>query len=445
MPEERGVSTRNAPDLPEGFKTTELGPLPEEWRVVRLGEVAVLTMGQSPPSSTYNTVGQGLPFLQGKAEFRAVYPAPIKWCSQPQRIAERGSVLISVRAPVGNVNIADRVYCIGRGLAAIKGVDNLDNWFLFYQLIFSKQRLEEKGTGSTFKSINKGVLQNLPIPLPPLPEQRAIAYVLRAVQRAKEATERVLTALKELKKSLMKHLFTYGPVPLDQADQVPLKKTEIGPVPENWELVKLGELCRIVRGGSPRPKGDPRYFSKRPTGIHWIKISDLTKYKRGLYITATDEYLTEEGKRKSRFLRRGTFVVTNSGTVGIPAFLGIDGCIHDGYLAFLDIETSRLHGFYLYYWIENIKTYLEKIAPRGTQANLNTTIAKNLSISLPPIPEQRAIARILQTVDRKIEAEEARKEALEGLFKTLLHHLMMAKIRLPKEFIRRFEETGSHG
>ncbi|HDN19656.1 MAG TPA: hypothetical protein ENF46_00995 [Candidatus Acetothermia bacterium] len=269
--------------------------------------------------------------------------------------------------------------------------------------------------------------------------------MLRTVQRAKEATERVITALKELKKSLMKHLFTYGPVPLDQADQVPLKETEIGPMPEHWELVKLGELCRIVRGGSPRPKGDPRYFSKRPTGIHWIKISDLTKYKRGLYITATDEYLTEEGKRKSRFLRRGTFVVTNSGTVGIPAFLGIDGCIHDGYLAFLDIETSRLHGFYLYYWIENIKTYLEKIAPRGTQANLNTTIAKNLSISLPPIPEQRAIARILQTVDRKIEAEEARKEALEGLFKTLLHHLMMAKIRLPKEFIRRFEETGSHG
>ncbi|RLG69603.1 MAG: restriction endonuclease subunit S, partial [Methanobacteriota archaeon] len=101
----------------------------------------------------------------------------------------------------------------------------------------------------------------------------------------------------------------------------------------------------------------------------------------------------------------------------------------------------RLHEFYLYYWIENIKTYLEKIAPRGTQANLNTTIAKNLSIFLPPISEQREIARILQTVDRKIETEGTRKEALEGLFKTLLHHLMTAKVRLPREFIERFEEN----
>jgi len=321
----------------------------------------------------------------------------------------------------------------------------IDTNYLFALLRYPvvRRNLAAKMEGSTGrKRLPRRVLENFSIPLPPLSEQRAIAHVLRTVQRAKEATERVVAALKELKKSLMKHLFTYGPVPLDQADQVPLKETEIGPVPEHWELVKLGELCRIVRGGSPRPKGDPRYFSKRPTGIHWIKISDLTKYKRGLYITATDEYLTEEGKRKSRFLRRGTFVVTNSGTVGIPAFLGIDGCIHDGYLAFLDIKTSKLHEFYLYYWIENIKTYLEKIAPRGTQANLNTTIAKNLSIFLPPISEQREIARILQAVDRKIEAEENRKRALEGLFKSLLHHFMTAKVRMPKEVVEQFEGPG---
>jgi len=152
------------------FKETPLGPLPEEWDVVELGEVATLTMGQSPPSSTYIVFRKGLPFLQGKAEFGEIHPFPVKWCSAPKKVATPGSVLISVRAPVGDVNIANEEYAIGRGLAAIKGNSILDNWCLFYQLIFSKSRLVGEGTGSTFKSITKGVLKRFTIPLPPLSE-----------------------------------------------------------------------------------------------------------------------------------------------------------------------------------------------------------------------------------------------------------------------------------
>lgn len=132
-------------DLPEGFKMTEIGPLPEEWQVVRLGEVASIQMGQSPPSETYNLEGFGLPFLQGKAEFTETYPRPIKWCSRPQRISPPGSILISVRAPVGDVNIADRDYCIGRGLAAICLNNTSDVWFVFYYLRLAKALLEEQG------------------------------------------------------------------------------------------------------------------------------------------------------------------------------------------------------------------------------------------------------------------------------------------------------------
>ncbi|OQX53976.1 MAG: hypothetical protein B5M54_06120 [Candidatus Aminicenantes bacterium 4484_214] len=135
-------------DLPEGYRLTELGPLPDEWRVVQLGEVVTLTMGQSPPSTTYNVNWQGLPFLQGKAEFGDIYPRPVKWCSKPIRIAKSDSVLISVRAPVGDVNIAQQDYCIGRGLASLSGKQDLDNMFMFYFLLNSKSRLEEEGTGS---------------------------------------------------------------------------------------------------------------------------------------------------------------------------------------------------------------------------------------------------------------------------------------------------------
>ncbi len=437
-------------DLPNGFKMTELGPLPEEWEVVRLGEV-------SPPfKSTLNPIQHSeeifdyysIPAYQDVGKALPEYGKNIK---SQKLVVEEDDVLfgkLNPRVPkVWLVETSNRRKIASTEFIPLRPKDqSADSLFLFFlcwsQHIMPKARELVSGSTPSRQRVDTRAFFKLQIPLPPLPEQRAIAHVLRTVQRAKEATEKVIQAARELKKSLMRHLFTYGPVPLDQAEQVRLKETEIGPVPEDWELVKLGDLCRIVRGGSPRPKGDPRYFSKRATGIHWIKISDLTKYKRGLYITATDEYLTEEGKKKSRFLKRGTFVVTNSGTVGIPAFLGTDGCIHDGYLAFLDLEASKLHEFYLYYWIENIKTYLEKIAPRGTQANLNTTIAKNLFIPLPPIPEQRKIVRTLQAVDRKIEAEEQRKAALGALFKTLLHHLMTGEVRV-KELS--YDEGVKHG
>jgi type I restriction enzyme S subunit len=141
-------------DLPTGYKMTELGPLPEDWRVVRLGEVVAILMGQSPPSESYNSQGIGLPFLQGKAEFGEVYPTPTKWCSRPLRISPPGAILLSVRAPVGDVNLAPFQCCIGRGLAAICANEKVDTTFLFYWLRLAKPKLEEHGTGTTFQSIN---------------------------------------------------------------------------------------------------------------------------------------------------------------------------------------------------------------------------------------------------------------------------------------------------
>lgn len=117
-------------------------------------------------------------------------------------------MLISVRAPVGDVNLAANNYCIGRGLAAIIGKDCVDNCFWLNYLMFTKTRPEEKGTGSTFKSINKGVLRDFFIPLPPLPQQREIARILQAVDCRIEAEERHKAALAALFKSLLANLMT---------------------------------------------------------------------------------------------------------------------------------------------------------------------------------------------------------------------------------------------
>jgi type I restriction enzyme S subunit len=113
------------------LKKTEIGEIPEDWEVVRLGDEKLfeLIMGQSPPSSSYNQNKKGLPFLQGKAEFGEIYPQPIKWCDKPIKVAEKNDILISVRAPVGDLNLADQKYCVGRGLAAIRLKNNVDSFF----------------------------------------------------------------------------------------------------------------------------------------------------------------------------------------------------------------------------------------------------------------------------------------------------------------------------
>jgi type I restriction enzyme S subunit len=193
------------------FKETEIGKIPKTWEVTKLGnkELAEIIMGQSPPSSTYNKEGNGLPFLQGKMEFGEIYPSPILYCSQPIKIAEQNDILISVRAPVGDVNVAPYRLCIGRGLASIRfNSKKADSWFYFYYLRKIKNFLENIGKGSTFKAITKEDLEDLKIPYPPLFEQKKIAQILLTVDRKLEFERNEKVRLERIKRGLMDLLLT---------------------------------------------------------------------------------------------------------------------------------------------------------------------------------------------------------------------------------------------
>jgi type I restriction enzyme S subunit len=187
------------------LKKTEIGEIPDHWEVVRLGDKKLfeLVMGQSPPSSSYNQNKKGLPFLQGKAEFGEIYPQPIKWCDSPIKSAEKNDILISVRAPVGDLNLADQKYCIGRGLAAIRVKNNVDSFFLFNCLNFFKNQFLTYETGSTFKAITREVLENFIIPLPPLPEQQEIAEILQTIDQKIEIEKKKKELYHELFKTLL--------------------------------------------------------------------------------------------------------------------------------------------------------------------------------------------------------------------------------------------------
>ncbi|MEW6526394.1 MAG: restriction endonuclease subunit S [Spirochaetota bacterium] len=180
------------------------GQLPSGWRWGKVGDrkVATIVMGQSPPSVTYNKEGCGLPFYQGKADFGDVSPKPRVWCSAPKQTAESGDILLSVRAPVGPTNLASHRCCIGRGLVAISGTRSVLTLYLYFWFKHVEPWLSEQGEGSTFRAIGKARLENIVVPLPPLPVQERIVHILtkadeirRKRKEALELSDKILPAL----------------------------------------------------------------------------------------------------------------------------------------------------------------------------------------------------------------------------------------------------------
>ncbi len=146
---------------------SEMGEIPEGWRVGTLDEIAKITMGQSPSGTSYNEQGTGTVFYQGRAEFGFRYPSRRLYTTEPKRMAEKGDVLLSVRAPVGDINIANEPCCIGRGLAAIQSIDNYSS-FIYYLMLDLQKTLDSfNGEGTVFGSINRISLASLIIVLPP--------------------------------------------------------------------------------------------------------------------------------------------------------------------------------------------------------------------------------------------------------------------------------------
>jgi len=216
-------------------------PLPEGWRLVKLGEMCEIIAGQSPPGETYRRSPEGIPFFQGKADFGPRHPIARMWCVAPIKIALSGDILISVRAPVGPTNIADVECCIGRGLAAIRPGSYADRDFILAVLKFSESKLAALGSGSTFDAIKRIDLESLTIPLPPLSEQKRIAAILNeqmsAVEKAGDSAAAQLEAAKLLPTAYLRTIFN---------------STEA----QEWARKRISEVCRLLPSKSISTNGD---------------------------------------------------------------------------------------------------------------------------------------------------------------------------------------------
>ena len=216
------------------------GKLTEEWREqnnielsfkeISLIDVADIILGQSPPSSTYNTNRVGLPFYQGKKEFGDLYPTPEKYCSEPKKIAEPDDILISVRAPVGSTNFCRDKSCIGRGLVAIRVKERIKNYYLFYYLRYFVFNLIEKSTGTTFNAISKNVLEGFKVLLFSLQEQQQIINEIESrlsvCDKLEETIQQSLEKIDYLRQSILKKAFEGKLVQQDSNDETAEKLLE---------------------------------------------------------------------------------------------------------------------------------------------------------------------------------------------------------------------------
>ena len=414
-------SVVNTEDLPDGFQMTELGPLPKEWRVVRLGEILVETNQR-----VREIEGQDIVVLSITRHFGLISQEEKfkkRVASQNldnYKVVHRGELVYGFpmdegvihflwQYPVGAVSPVYYTWKLYNSQAEAHFLDYLlktPHLLRIYEMFQSK-------TVHRRRIVHPKDFKNIPIPLPPLPEQRAIAHVLRTVQRAKEATEGVIAALKELKKSLMQHLFTYGPVPVTERERVPLQETEIGPLPAHWRVVRLGEVVEI-HDKLRIPLSDKQRQSRK--GIYpYCGANGVLDYIDDYLFEGEFVLLAEDGGywgkfESSAYIMKGRFWVNNHAHV------------------LRAIEKYAINGFLLYMLnFMDISVFISGT----TRGKLTQGVLKNLPIPLPPLAEQREIARMLQAVDAKIAAEERRRAALEDLFKTLLHALMSGRMRVP--------------
>ena len=390
---------------------SENAGIPNGWEWAKLGDVCEIILGQSPTSDTYNVIKEGLPFFQGKAEFTELYPIPEKWCSKPNKIAEPFDILLSVRAPVGAINIADKQCCIGRGLAAIRYPENYK--FICHYLKSIEQILDAKGTGTTFKAISGEIIREQSVPIPPILEQHRIVAKIEALfSSLDKGIESLKTAQQQLK--------VYRQAVLKWAFEGKLTNDYVkdGELPDGWKWVKLGDLAEKIQIG---PFGSQLH--KEDYTVGGIPLINPMHIKDG-FIVADTSFSISKIKRDSLpnyILKEGDVIMGRRGEMGR---CGLVNKKEDGWFCgtgslYIRPKGKIVNSFFLYHCLkgETVKKYLDENAAGTTMANLNSKIVTDIPVPLPLLHEQQAIVSEI----------ESRLSVCDKLEESITHSLKQAE------------------
>ena len=350
-----------------------------------LKDIALINMGQSPDSKTYNEEKEGIPFYQGKSDFGKINPIPRVWCSYPIKIAEKDDILISVRAPIGDTNIATEKCCIGRGLASIRPLnENVNKKYLYYLLNSKYKELNKFGTGSTFKAITKENLCNLKCAeIPDIKEQIEVVKKLDNVSQIIEIKKKQLEELSIIIKSQFVEMF--GSVELND------KKFE------EQEMSCISDISSSKRiyANEYQEIGIPFYRSKEI-----IELGHNKKPSIELFISKS-RY--EEIKDKYGIPKKGDILITAVGTIGETWIVDTDEPFYykDGNVLQIRLNTDISQIYFKYVLDTLISIFKNKNVSGSAYSALTIEKFKKMKIILPPIELQDKFAEIVRQIDKQ--------------------------------------------
>lgn len=399
--------------------------LPPRWRVVRLGEVGEISGGGTPSTKVPEYWGGEIPWLVpsevtkcndlfiSRTE-RTITESGLANCVA--KLFPAGTVIMTSRATIGEVIINTVPMATNQGFINIVCHDGIVlNEYLAYWIKHNKHVFEDRAHGVTFKEITKSNFKTIPILLPPLPEQRVIAQVLRSVQKAKEARRWEAALERERKAALMQHLLSHG------THGEPRKATELGEMPETWRVVRFAQVVDIAKGQvNPTQKPyrtmihiGPEHIEPGTGRLLATKTNEELKIISGNYLFSTDDVLYSKIRP---YLNK----------VALPTFEGT--CSADMYP--LRPHKSYLTREFLFHFLlsEQFRTRAVSFQDRTGIPKINREQLGSIPLRVPPLPEQQVIAEILNACDAKIAALEREAAVLDELFRAMLEELMTGRL-----------------
>ena len=398
-----------------------LGEVPLGWRVGNLKHALVeLVSGGTPESnnSAYWSDGDGIPWVaisdmtRGSivdSTAKSLTEAGLK--SKGLKVIPAGGLLYSIYASIGKVavlglNAATNQAILGLMLDSKVAEQSFIKWWL----VSLESWVKTMASSNTQDNLNAEKVRNLPLVFPSLLEQTQIARFLdhetARIDALIEEQQRLIELLKEKRQAVISHAVTKGLNPT-----VPMKDSGVewlGEVPSHWMVSKFGYISSVVRGGSPRPAGDPELFNGDFSP--WVTVAEITKDDE-IYLEETETFLTKKGSDQCRVFSKDTLLLSNSGaTLGVPKILMINANANDGVVGFENISLDKE---YSYFYLSTLTQGLRDRAAGSGQPNLNTDIVKSIDVPIPPSNE---VAEIVVAV-RKLRAQFhlLSKEAADGV------------------------------
>jgi len=374
----------------KGFKNTEIGVIPEDWKCMELRSLLKFGSGRD-----YKHLADGDIPVYGTGGYMT---------SVNDFLHDGESVGIGRKGTIDKpVFLNEKFWTVDTLFYTHSFVDSLPK-FIYYK--FLQIPWKEYNEASGVPSLNKNNLEKIKISIPPLPEQKAIAEALSDTDAWIGNLEQLIAKKRLIKQGAMQQLLS----PKD-----------------DWEVKKLGEVISVFRGGSPRPIQN--FMTSDPNGINWIKIGDTTKSTK--YVHTIAEKIIPDGANFSRKVSIGDFLLSNSMSFGRPYILKVEGCIHDGWLVLQQYQNSFDTEF-LYYLLSSkaiLDQYKSKAAGSGV-LNLNKELVSTVFLTYPSLTDQTRIATILSDMDNEIESLENQLAKARQIQQGMMQELLTGRVRL---------------